>query len=325
MTNISNENVALWSRISSRKTFGLVLDELAYEHPELMVLVADVADSAGLGDFEKHHPEQFLNVGIAEQNMIAIAAGLAKSGHKVFAVSFAPFASMRCFEVLRTYLGYMNLDVTVVGIASGLSMGTGGNTHYGLEDLALSRIIPNMTVVSPADCTETVKATEALLEHKGPAYLRLTGVNGNQPVYKEDYDFRLGKATKVREGTDVAIVATGTMVYECLRATRKLQKEGISCTIMDMSTIKPLDEEALEEAFNSHKLVVTVEEHTLIGGLGSAVAEFKVRYDKGTKLKMIGLPDSFEKAGTYAWMLDNQRLSARHLADRILEAYKKLG
>ena len=325
MTNISNENVALWSRISSRKTFGLVLDELAYEHPELMVLVADVADSAGLGDFEKHHPEQFLNVGIAEQNMIAIAAGLAKSGYKVFAVSFAPFASMRCFEVLRTYLGYMNLDVTVVGIASGLSMGTGGNTHYGLEDLALPRTIPNMTVVSPADCTETVKATEALLEHKGPAYLRLTGVNGNQPVYKEDYDFRLGKAAKVREGTDVAIIATGTMVYESLRATRKLQKEGISCAILDMSTVKPLDKEALEEAFDSYRLVVTVEEHTLIGGLGSAAAEYKARYGKKTKLEMIGLPDSFEKAGTYAWMLDNQRLSARHLADRILEVYKTLG
>lgn len=324
MINISNENVALWSRISSRKTFGLVLDELAYEHPELMVLVADVADSTGLGEFGNHHPEQFLNVGIAEQNMIAIAAGLAKSGYKVFAVSFAPFASMRCFEVLRTYLGYMNLDVTVVGIASGISMGTAGNTHYGLEDLALPRMIPNMTVVSPADCTETVKAVEALLEHKGPAYLRLTGVNGNQPVYKGDYEFQLGRAVKVREGTDVAIVATGTMVYESLRSTRKLQKEGISCTIFDMSTVKPLDEEALKEAFDFHKLVVTVEEHSVVGGLGSAVAEYKARHNQKTRLELIGLPDSFEKAGAYAWMLDQQGLSARHLADRIAEAYQNL-
>ena len=324
MINISHENVALWSRISSRKTFGLVLDELAYEHPELMVLVADVADSAGLGEFGNHHPEQFLNVGIAEQNMIAIAAGLKKSGYKVFAVSFAPFASMRCFEVLRTYLGYMNLDVTVVGIASGISMGTAGNTHYGLEDLALPRMIPNMTVVSPADCTETVKAVEALLEHKGPAYLRLTGVNGNQPVYKGDYEFQIGRAVKVREGTDVAIVATGTMVYESLRSTRKLQKEGISCTIFDMSTVKPLDEEALKEAFDFHKLVVTVEEHSVVGGLGSAVAEYKARHNQKTRLELIGLPDSFEKAGAYAWMLDQQGLSARHLADRIAEAYQNL-
>ena len=324
MIDISAENVALWSRISSRKTFGLVLDELACEHPELMVLVADVADSAGLGDFEKNHPDQFLNVGIAEQNMTAIAAGLAKSGYQVFAVSFAPFASMRCFEVLRTYLGYMNLNVTVVGIASGLSMGTAGNTHYGLEDLALARTIPNMTVVSPADCTETAKAVEALLEHKGPAYLRLMGVNGNQPVYKENYDFRLGRATKVREGTDVAIVATGTMVYESLRATRKLQKDGISCTIIDMSTVKPLDEEILEEVFDLHRLVVTIEEHTVIGGLGSAVAEYKARYNKDTRLEMMGLPDSFGKAGTYAWLLDYHKLSARHIADRITDAYKKL-
>ena len=324
MINISSENVALWSRISSRKTFGMVLDELAYEHPELMVLAADVADSAGLGQFEEHHPEQFLNVGIAEQNMIAIAAGLAKSGYQVFAVSFAPFASMRCFEVLRTYLGYMNLNVTVVGIASGLSMGTAGNTHYGLEDLALLRTIPNMTVVSPADCTETAKAVEALLEHRGPAYLRLTGVNGNQPVYKEDYEFRIGKAVKVREGTDVAVIATGTMVYESLRATRKLQKEGISCTILDMSTLKPLDEEALKDAFDSHKLVVTVEEHSIIGGLGSAAAEYKARHQKETRLEMIGLPDCFEKAGAYAWMLEQQGISARHLAERIAEAYQNL-
>ena len=324
MINISAENIALWSRISSRKTFGTVLDELAYEHPELMVLVADVADSAGLSEFEKNHPEQFFNVGIAEQNMIAVAAGLAKSGYKVFAVSFAPFASMRCFEVLRTYLGYMNLDVTVVGIASGVSMGTGGNTHYGLEDLSLARTIPNMTVVSPADCTETVKAVEALLLHKGPAYLRLTGVNGNQPVYKEDYNFELGKATKVREGTDVAIVATGTMVYESFRATRKLQKEGISCSIIDMSTIKPLDEEMLEEAFDAHKLVVTIEEHTIIGGLGSAAAEYKALHNKTTRLEIMGLPDSFGKAGAYAWMLDYHKLSAKHIADRIMDAYKNI-
>lgn len=235
----NNQNVLLWSRMNSRKTFGSVLTKIAPEYPNMMVLVSDVASSAGLSEFAERYPAQFLNVGIAEQNMIGVAAGLAKEKHCVFAVSFAPFASMRCYEMIRSYLGYMKLNVKVVGLASGLSMGVGGNTHYGLEDIAIMREIPNLAVLSPADCTETVKSILALINYQGPAYLRLTGIAGNPIVYKEDYSFEIGKGIVLKEGKDIAIIATGTAVYESQRAARLLQKAGISSTVVDMHTINP--------------------------------------------------------------------------------------
>lgn len=317
MIEFSSANALYWSRLNSRKTFGAVLEEIAPLYPNLMVLAADVAASAGLTGFAKKFPGQFLNMGIAEQNMIGVAAGLALEGKCVFVTSFAPFVSMRCYEMLRNYLGYMNLNVKVVGIASGLSMGVGGNTHYGLEDLAITRMIPNMTVVSPADCTETAKAVLALAEHKGPAYLRLTGVGGNPVVYKEEYPFELGKGIVLREGEDVVIIATGTMVYESIRAARVLQKENISCTVVDMHTIKPLDKNLLQEIFVKHRLIVTVEEHSRIGGLGSAVAEYKAEFPDSPKQIMMGVPDEFGKAGDYPWLLTQYDLTAKAIAEKI--------
>lgn len=320
MIEFNSVNALQWSRISSRKTFGTILTALAPEHPEMMVLAADVASSAGLSEFARKYPAQFLNTGIAEQAMIGTAAGLAKEGYCVFAVSFAPFASMRCFEMIRSYLGYMNLNVKVVGIASGLSMGVGGNTHYGLEDLAIMRTIPNMHVLSPADSTETVKAILALEEQDGPAYLRLTGVGGNPVVYKEDYTYQIGKGIVLREGRDIAIVATGTMVYEALRAARILQKSNINATVVDIHTIKPLDTALLDQLFSAHQLLVTVEEHSVIGGLGSAVAEYKAGITGDSRQIMLGLPDIFGKAGDYRYLLGKYNLTAQHIAEKIKEA-----
>lgn len=319
MIELNNRNAMLWSRMSSRKTFGFALTEIIADHSKMIVLAADVASSAGLSELAEKYPDQFLNTGIAEQTMIGTAAGLAKEGHNVFAVSFAPFASMRCYEMIRSYLGYMNLNVKVVGIASGLSMGVGGNTHYGLEDLAIMRAIPNVTVVSPADCTETVKATQALAEWNGPAYLRLTGVSGNPTVYKEDYDFKIGKGIVLREGSEVALVATGTMVYESLRAARVLQKDGISCTVVDMHTIKPLDAALLDQLLGSHKMIITVEEHSAIGGLGSAVAEYKAEFRNSPRQIMIALPDVFGKAGEYKYLLEKYGLTAANIAKKVKE------
>lgn len=313
----NHANALLWSRLGSRKAFGEILAELASEYPELMVLAADVASSSGLSEFAQRYSGQFLNTGIAEQNMIGTAAGLAQEGHCVFATSFAPFASMRCYEMIRSYLGYMNLNVKVVGLASGLSMGVGGNTHYGLEDLAIMRVIPNITVLSPADCTETVKSVQALLENKGPAYLRLTGIGGNPIVYKEDYNFQIGKGIVLREGKDIAIVATGTMVYEALRAARLLQKSDLTVTVVDMHTIKPLDTALLDQLLLNHKLIVTVEEHSIVGGLGSAVAEYKAGVEKTPRQVMIGLPDMFGKAGEYKYLMEQYGLTADKIADRI--------
>lgn len=309
-----------WSRLASRGVFGKALAALEPEHPDLMAVVADVGSSACLEAFAQQAPGKFVNVGIAEQNMVGIAAGLASCGKTVFVSSFAPFASMRCFEMLRTQVGYMNLNVKVAALVSGMANGTVGNTHYGLEDIALLRTIPNMTVICPCDPFETWKATRAAADLPGPVYLRLTGVNGFAPVYKTDFDFQIGKGIVVQEGRDVALIATGTMVSECIRAARGLARNGLTPTVVDMHTVKPLDTELLDCLSETHKLLVTVEEHFTIGGLGGAVAEWKSGKRNAPRQLMLGIPNEFRKAGSYAWMLDQCGLTAPKIAARIVES-----
>lgn len=318
------QTVQNFSRISSRGVFGKALSDIEAEMPDLRVLVADVACSARLEDFAKNAPDKLINVGIAEQNMIGIAAGLASTGKTVFATTFAPFASMRCFEMLRTQLGYMNLNVKVVGLMSGLAGGVVGNTHYGLEDLAITRVIPNMTVLSPADGVETYKAVCAAAQMKGPCYIRLTGTNGSMPVYKEDFDFEIGKGIVLKEGTDIALIATGSMVAEAQRAARALTKSNIAASVVDMHTIKPLDTKLLDALFANHKMVVTIEEHFAIVGLGSAVAEYKSGFKNMPPHLIIGIPDVFEKAGDYAFMLNKCQLTANQIASSIIQKYQEL-
>lgn len=312
-----------FARISSRGVFSEALYGITPKHPELMVIVADVASSAKLNNFEDKYPDRIVNVGIAEQNMIGIGAGLASEGHTVFATTFGPFASMRCFEQLRTQLGYMNLNVKVVGLLSGVASGSSGNTHYGLEDLAITRTIPNMTILSPADCVETYKVIEAAANYCGPCYIRLTGVEGTPAVYKGDYNYEIGKGIVMQEGADIAIIATGTMVYECIRATRALKRHNIVPTVINMHTLKPLDTELLDNVFKNHKMIVTAEEHFKIGGLGSAVAEYKSVLENSPKHLIIGIEDKFEKAGSYSFMLNKCGLTAPKIADKILQHYHK--
>lgn len=310
------------SRLSSRGVFGKALSDVEPEMPELMVVAADVASSARVEEIARRAPEKFVNVGIAEQDMVGIAAGLASCGKTVFASSFASFASMRCFEMLRTQVGYMNLNVKMVALMSGMANGTVGNTHYGLEDIALTRTIPNMTVLCPCDPFETYKATIAAARRKGPVYLRLTGVNGFAPVYKTDFDFQIGKGIVVQEGKDVALIAAGTVVGECLRAARGMARKGINPTIVDMHTIKPLDTELLDRLFATHKLVVTIEEHFMIGGLGGAIAEYGADKPDAPRQVMIGIPNEFQKVGSYAYMLDKCGLTAQKIAARVEEEFE---
>jgi len=305
------------SRLASRGVFGRALTDLEPGMPDLRVVVADVGSSARLSELAQHAPEKFINVGIAEQNMIGVAAGLASTGKTVFVSSFAPFASMRCFEMLRTQVGYMNLNVKVASLMSGMANGTVGNTHYGLEDIALMRTIPNMTVICPCDPFETYKATQAAAKMKGPVYLRLTGVNGFAPVYKDDFDFQIGKANVVLEGKDIALVATGTMVSECVRAARGLARQGITPTVVDMHTIKPIDTDCLDRLFAEYKLIVSVEEHFTIGGLGAAIAEYRADKRDAPPLKMLGIPNQFQKVGSYVYMLDLCGLTANKIAAKI--------
>lgn len=311
------------SRLASRGVFGKALADLEPEMPDLRIVAADVETSARLQDIRAKAPEKVINVGIAEQNMVGIAAGMASCGKTVFVSSFAPFASMRCFEMLRTQVGYMNLNVKVAALMSGMGNGTIGNTHYGLEDIALLRTIPNMTVICPCDPFETYKATQAAAKMQGPVYLRLTGVNGFTPVYKTDFDFQVGKGIVVSEGKDIVIIATGTMVSECIRAARGLARQGITPTVVDMHTIKPLDTELLDQLFSMNRLIVTVEEHFTVGGLGSAVAEYKAGKADAPRQIMLGIPNEFKHAGSYAYMLDQCGLTANKIANRVLDVIKE--
>ncbi len=310
------------SRLATRGVFGKALADIAPEMPDLRVVVADVESSARVGEIREQDPSKVVNVGIAEQNMLGVAAGLASCGKTVFVSSFASFASMRCFEMVRSQVGYMNLNVKIASLMSGMANGTVGNTHYGLEDIALMRTVPNMTVICPCDPFETWKATQAAAKLNGPVYLRLTGVNGFAPVYKTDFNFEIGKGIVVNEGKDVAIIATGTMVSECVRAARGLSRSGITPTVVDMHTIKPLDTDLLNSVFATHRLIVTVEEHFTIGGLGSAIAEYAAVKSSAPRQVMIGVPNEFIHVGGYNWMLDHCGLTASKIAEMVTKEFK---
>jgi transketolase len=291
--------------IAARDAAGQVLLELAEENPAIWALTADVKNSTGLVPFSRAFPDRFLNVGIAEQTMMGVAAGLATCGKIPFAATFAFLASMRCCEQVRTDIAYPKLNVKIYATHAGVALATGGTTHHATEDLAIMRSFANMTVVEPADVLETRKAMRAIVESPGPAYIRLR--RGPAPiVYQEDFDYQIGKANTVRAGEDVTLIACGRTVAECIVAARMLETEGISAAVVDMHTLKPVDGDAIAAAAAATRLIVTVEDHNIIGGLGGAVGETLAELGSGTPLKRLGIRD------TYAGIGPETQLLARH-------------
>lgn len=294
--------------------FGMSAPEMHEQYP-LKVLSADMSVPAGLDRYKNAYPGDFYNVGIAEQNLLGVSAGLASEGFKVVAEAQAAFITMRCFEQVRQYMGYMQFPIVTVGINAGFALTYFGNTHYAIEDISLMRSIPNMTVLSPADAGEAVKCFEAALALNKPCYIRLTGGLMNPIVYKDDFDYQIGVETVVADyGSDVTIFATGSMVYYSIKAAEMLAEEGILCRVVDVHTLKPLDNGSLDKYMNS-KLIVTVEEHSIIGGLGSIVSEYTDQVVK------IGVEDRFSKPGDYDYLLDQNGLSIEKIAERIRREY----
>jgi transketolase len=324
MIEVSSSNARIWSKLGSRGAFGTALLQIGAENEKIMALTSDLCNTSGLDRFRNAYPERLINTGIAEQNMIGVAAGLANEGYIPFATSFGNFIVLRGCEPARHFLGYMKCNVKLVGLAAGFAMGMFGNTHYGMEDIAIMRAIPNLTLLSPADSTEVIKAVEAAAFHQGPVYLRLTGAMNNPIVYKENYDFAIGMAITLRDGCDITIIATGTMVYNSLRAAELLENNGIAATVIDMHTIKPLDTSVIDQACKRSRLIVTVEEHSIIGGLGGAVAEYKSAQKDAPPQLILGIADLFRKAGDYQYMLSQNGLLPEQLADTILQRYKTL-
>ena len=321
MPEINARNVRTWSMLGQRGTvFTMTLPELASKREDIMVLTADLSLLSGLERYKSAYPNQFVDVGIAEQNMIGIAAGLAKEGNCVFATTYATFATMRCFEQTRNNMGVMKFNVKVIGSSAGVAMGTSGNCHHSIEDIAIMRAIPNMRVICPADSVEATKVIEAVSNDNEPAYIRLTG-NLNCPiVYKEDYEYSIGKANVLKQGSEVAIVAVGTMVSEALKAAEQLKEHNIDATVIDMHTVKPLDTECLDNLKSNHELIVTVEEHSVIGGLGGAVAEYIASHNMNMRQLMIGFNDAFSNIGSYEYILHENGLCADEICNAVTKS-----
>ena len=319
MIQISKREAKLWSRLGARATYGQAILEMARQRDDFYVMSADLCQSSGLFKFREEFPDRFINSGIAEQNLIGVAAGMAKDGTCIFASSFAPFVTMRACEQVRMNMGYMQLNIKTVGLGSGLIMAQLGNSHYGVEDGSVMRVIPGMTVVNPADGVEIMKTVEALCDYPHPAYLRLTGGPGLPMVHEDDIDFQIGKAIKLREGKDIAIVACGTMVYYAKKAAEILSEKGIEASVIDMHTIKPIDKEAIDAELGK-QLLVTVEEASIVGGLGSAVAEYIAPKKQKPAQLMLGIKDTFPHAGTYQYLLESCGLTAEQIAADIKAA-----
>ncbi len=303
---------------ATRQAYGEVLVELGANNKDLVVMDADLSKSTMTVGFSKAFPERFFNMGIAEQNMYGVAAGLAASGKTVVASTFAMFATGRAFEIIRNSIGYPHLNVKICATHAGVTVGEDGASHQAIEDIALMRTIPGMTVLNPSDGVSARKAVEAAVAMEGPVYVRL-GRAAVPIVYDEDMDFEIGKGILVKDGTDVTIVATGIMVNEAMQAAEKLEAEGIAARIIDIHTIKPIDEEIIVKAAKETKGIVTAEEHSIIGGLGSAVAEVTAK-NAPAKIRMIGIQDRFGQSGKPDQLMAEYNLTA----DDIVKACKEL-
>ena len=305
-------------KIATRDAYGQALIELGKTNPDVVVLDADLSQSTKTAGFRKEYPERFFNMGIAEQNLIGTAAGLAATGKIPFASTFAMFATGRAFEIIRNSVGYPKLNVKICATHAGLTVGEDGASHQSLEDIACMRVIPNMTVIVPSDAVETKAAINALAEKEGPAYVRL-GRSGVPVINeKEDYKFQIGKGVQLKEGTDATIIATGIMVSEALEASKQLEEKGLKVRVINIHTIKPIDEEIIIKAAKETGKIVTAEEHNIIGGLGSAVAEV-VTENHPVPVKRIGTKDTFGESGKPDELLKKYGLTAEDIANAVLE------
>ena len=300
-------------KMATRDGYGKGLVALGAEHADVVVLDADLAGSTKTGMFAKAYPDRHFNCGIAEGNMMSVAAGLAASGLTPFASSFAMFASGRAFEQIRNSIGYPALNVKIGASHGGMSVGEDGASHQCCEDFALMRSIPGMVVVCPADGVEAEAATKAAYEHKGPVYLRMGRLA--VPVFHEEgFQFTIGKGEVMRDGNDIAIIANGLMVYEAIQAGKKLAQMGINARIINMSTIKPLDEELVLKCAKECGKIITCEEHSVIGGLGEAVCSF-LSETYPTPVKRIGVNDEFGFSGPAGEVLKAFGLCADHIVE----------
>ncbi len=305
-------------KMATREAYGKALVELAETNDKLVVFDADLAAATKTGMFKKAYPDRFIDCGIAEANMMGVAAGMATAGYTVFASSFAMFAAGRAFEQIRNTIGYPHLNVKIGATHAGISVGEDGASHQCCEDIALMRTIPGMTIINPADDVEARLAVLAAAEHDGPVYMRF-GRLAVPRVFDENYKFEIGKGVYLNKGTDVTIIATGLLVERAIAAVELLKNEGINAALINMATIKPIDKDIILDAAKTTGCIVTAEEHSIIGGLGSAVAEV-VAENYPVPVMRVGVEDTFGKSGPALELLEIFGLNAQNIAEKAKKA-----
>ena len=306
------------NKIATREAYGKALVKLGKINDDVVVLDADLSKSTKTNDFYKAYPDSVFNMGIAEQNLVGAACGFAAAGNIPFASTFAMFATGRAFEIIRNSACYPKLNVKICATHAGITVGEDGGSHQSVEDISLMRSIPNMTVLVPADGVEAEKMIFAAAEYNGPMYVRL-GRSAVPTLFDENYNFEIGKGVVLREGNDATIIACGMMVNEALIAADMLKEENINVRVINMSTIKPIDTELIIKAAKETKAIVTAEEHSIIGGLGSAVSEV-VSENHPVKVKKVGLNDCFGESGTPGELLEKYGLTAKNIVAKVKEA-----
>ena len=306
---------------ATREAYGMALKELANINKDVVVLDADLSKSTKTADFKAVAPERFFNMGIAEANMMGVAAGMSTCGKIPYVSTFAMFAAGRAFEQIRNSICYPKLNVKICATHAGLTVGEDGATHQAIEDLSLMRSIPNMTVINPADDVETVAAVKAIAEYNGPCYVRLGRMAVETVNTSSDYKFEIGKGVTLKEGKDVTIIATGIMVEAALEATKTLEAEGINAKVINIHTLKPIDNTIIVNAAKETGAVVTAEEHSIIGGLGSAVAEVLSEEYPVPVLK-VGVKDVFGESGKPSELLEKYGLTSKDIIEKVKAAIK---
>ena len=322
MIEITKKNIRVWSMLGMRRILGPAMKDIIEQDRKVLFATADTGRYYAYDDLLRTYPENVVDVGIAEQNLIGASAGLQNEGFNVYAVTYATFLTSRALDQIRVNLGYMGLGVKLIGEAGGMCDGNFSATHMALEDISNTRNIPNMRVITPADGMELVKTLIALKDAAYPAYVRMTGRFPIPVIYREDYDFEIGKAVTLREGKDVVILSNGTLLGDVLKTAEMLAEKGVDCKVINLHTVKPLDEETLQ-AVAGYRLVVTAEEHLLYGGLGSAVAEFYAQEPIRPRMLMLSVGTQYPKAQEYDDLLKTCGLTAPQMAESILSALKK--
>jgi len=317
-------NVYDANKLTQAEIYGQVLCDLGEQYPKIVGLTADLAKSTKIGLFQEKFPERFINVGIAEQNLFGIAAGMAKTGLLPFVSTMAAFASMRAAEQVRTDICYQNLNVKIIATHGGVAFASAGTTHHATEDVAIMRSFANMTVIVPADGIETANAVKAAVNYPGPVYIRIG--RGFEPTYykDEDYGFKIGKAIEIRKGTDITVIAMGVTVLQAAEAADFLSKnDDLSVRVLNFHTIKPIDKEAILQAVKDTRRIVTVEEHNVIGGLGTAVADVIAESGKGCAFTKVGLQDEYAEIGYPEDLYSHYKLDADGIIEKVREIMGK--